>query len=48
MLDKERKGFPEFRSTGIEKDLSPRVFLPIPGTRKMRASADERRQREGG
>ena len=39
----------EFRSTGpmYGKDLSPRVFLPMPGTRKMRTSADERRQREG-
>ena len=46
--DKERKG--EFRNTGpmYWKNLSPRVFLPIPGTWKMRASAeDEDREKEG-
>ena len=41
----------EFRSSGAQAqciERIPRVFLPIPGKRKMRASADERRQREGG
>ena len=45
MLDRERKSSrSQFRCT---ERLSPRVLLPILGTRKMRVSEAERREREG-
>ena len=44
MPDRERKGAPEHRSS-VLKDLSLRVLMPILGTRKMRVSAAEGRER---
>ena len=40
------EGGSEFQSTG-PMYWTPRVLLPILGTRKMRVSAAERREREG-
>ena len=48
MPDRERKGVPEHTQVRCIERISPPpgVLLPILGTRKMRVSAAERRERE--
>ena len=47
MPDKNRKRVPDHRSNVLKGFLPEGPFLPILGTRKMRVSDAERREREG-